>query len=192
LAVLTAAPAAPTSPRTFAQLSAHHKDAWVITWEQKAGRERYDEAKVDHIIQTQLLRGGAFESLTVCRFPHGSLGLELEWYHKYLRAATGKNFSMEDLNQIADRVLNLIRAFWVREYGSMWSRDLDVPPMRWFKEPLTEGHLKGAVLDLEKYNAMLDIYYIKRGWDENGVPKKETLEKLGLADVASQLILSSG
>jgi aldehyde:ferredoxin oxidoreductase len=62
--------------------------------------------------------------------------------------------------------------------------------MRWFKEPLTDGPLKGAVLDLEKYNTMLDLYYKKRGWSKNGVPTKETLEKLGLADVASQLTSS--
>ncbi len=171
-------------------IGAHHKDAWIITWEQKTGREKYDEAKVDHLIQTQLLRGGVFEALTVCRFPHGSLGFEMEWYQKYLRASTGVNFSMEQLNQVGDRILTLIRAFWVREYGEKWSWRLDVPPMRWFKEPLTEGPLKGAVLDIEKYDAMLDIYYQKRGWDKNGVPKKETLEKLGLADVASQLMLS--
>jgi aldehyde:ferredoxin oxidoreductase len=171
-------------------IGAHHKDAWIITWEMKYGRDKYDEAKVDHLIKTQLLRGGAFEALTVCRFPHGSLGLEMEWYHKYLRTATGQDFSMDRLNQISDRILTLIRAFWVREYGKEWSRSLDVAPMRWFKEPLTEGPLKGAVLDLEKYNSMLDIYYQKRGWSKNGVPTKETLEKLGLADMASQLNLS--
>ena len=168
-------------------IGAHHKDAWVITWEIKAGREKYDAEKVDHIIQTQLLRGGAFEALTVCRFPNGSLGLGFEWYQKYLQASTGHNFSLDQINQISDRILNLIRAFWVREYGDKWSREMDVPPMRWFKEPLTEGPLKGSVLDLEKYNAMLDIYYQKRGWNKNGVPTKETLGKLGLADSASYL-----
>jgi aldehyde:ferredoxin oxidoreductase len=168
-------------------IGAHHKDAWLITWEIKAGREKYDDQKVDHLIQTQLLRGGAFEALTVCRFPNGSLGFELEWYQKYLQASTGHNFSMEQINEIGDRILNLIRAFWVREYGTKWSRDLDVPPMRWFKEPLTDGPLKGSVLDYEKYNAMLDIYYQKRGWTKSGVPTKETLERLGLADAASQL-----
>jgi aldehyde:ferredoxin oxidoreductase len=171
-------------------IGAHHKDAWVITWEIKTDREKYDEEKVNHLIQTQLLRGGVFEALTVCRFPHGSLGFEFEWYLKYLQASTGQNFTMEQLNQIGDRILTLIRAFWVREYGSNWSRDLDVPPMRWFKESLTTGPLKGAILDLEKYNKMLDIYYQNRGWNKNGVPTKETLEKLGLADVTSQLALS--
>jgi aldehyde:ferredoxin oxidoreductase len=171
-------------------IGAHHKDAWIITWEMKYGRENYDETKVDHLIKTQLLRGGAFEALTVCRFPHGSLGLELEWYHKYLRAATGQDFPMDKLNLISDRILTLIRAFWVHEYGEKWSRSLDVPPMRWFKEPLTDGQLKGSVLNFEKYSSMLDIYYQKRGWSQNGVPTKETLERLGLADVASQLTLS--
>jgi aldehyde:ferredoxin oxidoreductase len=171
-------------------IGAHHKDAWIITWEIKAGREKYDAEKVDHLIKTQNLRGGAFEAFTVCRFPNGSLGFEFEWYQKYLQASTGHNFSLEQINQISNRILNLIRAFWVREYGPNWSREMDVPPMRWFKEPLTKGSLKGSVLDYEKYNAMLDIYYQKRGWDKNGVPTKETLEKLGLADAASQLTLS--
>lgn len=168
-------------------IGAHHKDAWLITWEIKAGRTSYDDAKVQHLINTQLIRGGLFEALGVCRFPYNSLGFGLEWYHKYLKASTGVNFSLERINEISDRILNLVRAFWVREYSEKWSRDLDVPPMRWFKQPLSEGTLKGAMLDLDKYNAMLDSYYQKRGWDKNGVPTKETLQKLGLGDAAKQL-----
>ena len=168
-------------------IGAHHKDAWLITWEIKAGRANYDSAKVDRLIETQLIRGGVFEALTVCRFPYNQLGFELEWYQKYLEAATGVEFSLEQLNQIGDRVLNLIRAFWVREYREKWSRELDVPPMRWFKEPLTQGALKGSVLDLDKYKVMLRAYYEKRGWDEQGVPKQSTLERLGLAEEAKQL-----
>ncbi len=168
-------------------IGAHHKDAWLITWEIKAGRTNYESAKVEFLIKTQLIRGGLFEALGVCRFPYNSLGFELEWYHKYLRAATGIDFSLERLNETSDRILCLIRAFWVREYGEKWSRELDVPPMRWFKEPLTEGTLKGSVLDLERYNVMLDDYYEKRGWNHDGVPTKATLEKLGLGDVAQRL-----
>ncbi len=161
-------------------IGAHHKDAWVITWEIQEGREAYNERKVDRLIQNQILRGGVFEALGVCRFPYNSLGLELEWYLKYLHAATGLEFSLEQLNQIGDRILNIVRAFWVREYGEKWSRNMDVPPMRWFKEPLPEGSLKGSMLNREKYNDMLSVYYEKRGWDERGIPKASTLERLGL------------
>ncbi|MGA3289254.1 MAG: aldehyde ferredoxin oxidoreductase family protein [Candidatus Bathyarchaeia archaeon] len=168
-------------------IGAHHKDAWLITWEIKVGRENYDSGKVDRLIETQLIRGGLFEALTVCRFPYNQLGFELEWYQKYLRAATGIEFSFEQLNQISDRILNLIRAFWVREYKEKWTRDLDVPPMRWFKEPLTEGALKGSVLDIDKYNGMLSAYYKRRDWDERGIPTQSTMERLGLTEEAKQL-----
>ncbi len=169
-------------------IGAHHKDAWVITWEIKAGRDTYDGGKVDHLIGNQLVRGGLFEALTVCRFPYNSLGLELDWYLKYLRAATGVEFSLEQLNQISERILALIRAFWVREYGKDWRRERDIPPTRWFKEPLAaDGALKGAALDYEKYNMMLSAYYMKKGWDERGIPKKSTLSKLNLAEEAQQL-----
>ncbi len=168
-------------------IGAHHKDAWLITWEIQVGRSNYDSAKVDHLIDTQLIRGGLFEALTICRLPYNSLGFELEWYQKYLKAATGVEFSMQQLNEISDRILTLIRAFWVREYGEKWSRELDVPPVRWFKEPLTEGPLKGSKLDIEKYNNMLNAYYEKRGWDERGIPKPSTLARIGLEKEGKQL-----
>jgi aldehyde:ferredoxin oxidoreductase len=59
--------------------------------------------------------------------------------------------------------------------------------MRWFNEPLTEGASKGAKLDLEKYNVMLDAYYAKKGWDQMGVPKQSTMERLGLSQEARQI-----
>jgi aldehyde:ferredoxin oxidoreductase len=80
----------------------------------------------------------------------------------------------------------LIRAFWVREYG-WWSREMDTPPKKWFKQPLSRGPLKGAHLDYDSYNKLLDYYYEIRGWDARGVPTRETLERLGLSYVAEQL-----
>jgi aldehyde:ferredoxin oxidoreductase len=159
----------------------------VIGWEIEQGRGGYSEEKAEKVVEFQRLRGGIFESLVLCRFPHVALGLELEWYPKFLYAATGMELSWTTLNSIADRTLNLIRAFWVREFGKNWTKEMDVPPARWFKEPLTKGPLKGAKLDRQKYNVLLSKYYRKRGWDENGIPKKNTLKKLGLSDVASQL-----
>lgn len=181
--------AAPCMALAFgtSSIGAHHKDAWILTWEIKNGRVNYNSEKVDKLIETQLIRGGLFEALTVCRFPFNQLGFELEWYRKYLKAATGIDFSLEQLNEISNRILNLIRVFWVREYGEKWNRNLDVPPLRWFKEPLTQGALKGSMLDLEKYHVMLSSYYDKRGWSENGIPEKLTLERLGLAEETKQL-----
>jgi len=62
-----------------------------------------------------------------------------------------------------------------------------VPPARWFEEPPTKGPYKGTTLDRQGYEQMLTQYYQARGWDERGVPRRSTLESLGLADVAQKL-----
>ena len=165
---------------------AHHKDAWVISWEVKYGRENYDQTKVDKIIELQRLRT-IFEALTTCRLPWVEVGFELDWYPRYLKAATGLTLTMEDLYPVADRIYSLARAFWVREFGQNWSSNMDMVPNRWFTEPLTKGPFKGAKLDKSKYVAMLQMYYKKRGWDTRGIPTKSTLNKLGLSDVTQEL-----
>jgi aldehyde:ferredoxin oxidoreductase len=167
-------------------IGAHHKDAWVISWEVKTGRDSYNAEKVDKIIELQRTRA-VFECLTVCRFPWVELGFELEWYPRLLHAATGLEMSWDNLNTVADRVFNLTRAFWMREYGKKWTSETDVPPARWFEEPLTKGTLKGRKLNRSRYNDMLQMYYRKRGWDTNGIPTKSTLKMLGLEDVVGQL-----
>jgi aldehyde:ferredoxin oxidoreductase len=168
-------------------IGAHHKDAWVISWEVKTGRESYSAEKVDKVIELQRIRGGVFECLTVCRLPWIEVGLELEWYPKFLHAATGMEITWEGLNVVADRVFNLTRAFWIREYGKNWSIEMDVPPARWFEEPLTKGPLKGSKLEKDKYKTMLQTYFKRRGWDGRGIPTKTTLKGLGLEEVAKQL-----
>ncbi|HLN44104.1 MAG TPA: aldehyde ferredoxin oxidoreductase family protein [Candidatus Sulfotelmatobacter sp.] len=168
-------------------VGAHHKDAWIVGWEVQYGRENYDEEKINHLIELQRLRGGVFEMLVLCRFPNNQLGLELEWYPKFLKAATGMELSWATLYQIAERTSHLIRAFWVREFGKNWTRSMDMPPNRWFKEPLGKGKMKGRKLDKDRYDTMLSKYYNKKGWDNRGIPKKNTLKKYGLTEVANQL-----
>jgi aldehyde:ferredoxin oxidoreductase len=170
-------------------IGAHHKDAWVLGWELTHDRSGYGEEKAAKVIEFQNTRG-AFECLGVCRFPLVNLGFDREWYPKYLKAATGKQFSWDRLNTITETVFNLVRAFWVRECPTCWTSDMDVPPQRWFSEPLSQGPLKGSKLEHEKYYALLQCYYRQRGWNTQGIPTKATLERLGLADVAASLNVS--
>lgn len=170
-----------------AATGAHHKDAWIIGWEIKHGRGSYDEVKVDKIIELQRIRGGIFECLTTCRLPWAQVSFNLDWYPKFLKAATGISITLEDMYAVADRVYSLIRAFWVREFGKQWKSSMDMAPVRWFTEPLTKGALKGTRLDLTGYENMLKLYYTKRGWDRRGIPTESTLNLLGLQDVVKQL-----
>ncbi len=180
--------AAPAMALAYATspIGAHHKDAWVISWEVKVGRLEYTREKAEKVIELQRLRGGLFEVLTVCRLPWVEVGLPLDYYPKLFKAATGIAYTLQDFYTVADRIYALIRAFWIREYGH-WKREYDYPPPRWFDEPLTKGKFAGAKLDRDGYEKMLNWYYEARGWDSEGVPKRETLEKLGLGYVVPTL-----
>ncbi len=126
--------------------------------------------------------GGLFETIVTCRFPWVEVGLELDWYFRLFRAATGMDMNMETLSTISNRIYTLIRAFWVREYGH-WDRAYDTPPQKWFKRPLSRGGplRGGAKLDYDGYQRLLNWYYeLRGGWDERGgIPRKETLIRLG-------------
>ncbi len=168
-------------------IGGHHKDAWVISWETSFGRKSYSETKVDKVLEFQRIRGGMFEGLVTCRLPWIELGFELDWYPRFLRAATGIEMTLNDIFHIADRVYTLMRAFWVREFKAEWSSAQDYPPLRWFNEPLTKGPYKGATLDRDGYEVMLQGYYQRRGWDRRGVPTETTLKRLGLGYAAQEL-----
>jgi aldehyde:ferredoxin oxidoreductase len=159
-------------------IGAHHKDAFVTAWE-LPNRFSYGRDKVDKLIELQNIRGGWFEAMTVCRFPWVELGFGLDWYPKFMEAATGKTFSDGDIRELGDRFYALMRLYWVRETGG-WSREMDIPPARWFQDPFAEGELAGSKLDRAQYEQMLSWYYESRGWDENGVPTDETVKGLGL------------
>ncbi|UCH58015.1 MAG: aldehyde ferredoxin oxidoreductase family protein [Candidatus Bathyarchaeota archaeon] len=169
-------------------IGAHHKDAWVISWEISSGkRAEYGPEKADKVIEFQRIRGGMFESLVACRFPWIELGFELDHYPPYFEAATGVKMSLDDFWALGDRVYALIRAFWVREFGGKWDRHMDYPPKKWFDEPLTKGALKGKHLDMEKYDGLLQVYYERRGWDDRGIPTKATMKKRKLEKEAAEL-----
>ncbi|MGC9091067.1 MAG: aldehyde ferredoxin oxidoreductase family protein [Fervidicoccaceae archaeon] len=172
-------------------IGAHHKDAWIISYEVSTDRFSYSREKVERVVYLQNVRGGLFESLTVCRLPWVELGLDLQYYLRMMKHATGIDWSMDDIAMVSQRIYSLIRAFWIRERGS-WRRELDYPPIRWFKQPLTRGSLAGKKLDLQSYDKMLSMYYEIRGWDERGIPRKETLSSLGLDFVAPSLEASVG
>lgn len=63
--------------------------------------------------------------------------------------------------------------------------DDDNPPKFW--EPLPSGPYKGKTLDRKAFEETRMQYFNAVGWDENGVPKPETLKKLNLEDVEKKL-----
>jgi len=93
---------------------------------------------------------------------------------EYLNAATGADYTLEELMQAGERIINAERLF-LNQAG--FTRKDDSLPDRLTKTPAPTGPAKGLVCQLDK---MLDDYYEVQGWTDDGIPKKEILEKLGL------------
>ncbi len=165
-------------------IGAHHKEAWVITYELKeTPRDSYGIEKARKVIELQRIRGGLFEFIVSCRFPWVELGWDLNHYAGYFRMATGLDWSLDDLCRVGDRIYALMKAFWAREFPN-WSRKMDYPPPSWF-DPANadkEGVIAGKVLDVEQYDRLLSLYYNLRGWDERGIPTRRTFQDLELGD----------
>jgi len=102
-----------------------------------------------------------------------------EEFSKLIRLATGMEFSKAQLMETGERIYTLERLFNLREN---FSRKDDALPERYFREPTPIGLpiAKGKKIDRERFEKMLDEYYALHDWDRDGVPKKETLERLKL------------
>ncbi|HRD01279.1 MAG TPA: aldehyde ferredoxin oxidoreductase family protein [Candidatus Saccharicenans sp.] len=170
-------------------LGGHHKDSWVITFEIKqTKRDSYGPEKAAKVIELQRIRGGLFEFIVACRFPWIELGWPLEHYPEYFNRVTGLTWSLDDFWKISDRIYALMKFFWVREFPD-WDRTRDYPPMIWFDPSNADkdGPIAGKILELDKFNQLLDHYYEQRGWDERGIPTKKTAEALDLKDEMAEV-----
>jgi len=113
-------------------------------------------------------------SLCVCKFMHFG-GLTLTDMLEWLNAATGWGCSMEEFLKTGERIFTLQRQVDIK-YG-VTKKD-DILPKRIF-EPAKKGARAGKAP--MPFKPALDRYYKIRGWDEQGIPKKEKLEELGLS-----------
>jgi aldehyde:ferredoxin oxidoreductase len=170
-----------------APIGAHHREAWIITFEIKfTTRESYGPEKAAKVIELQRIRGGMFESIVACRFPWIELGWGIENYPKYFNTVTGLNWTVDDFWKVGDRIYSMIKLNFLREFPNV-TREADYPPAVWF-DPAnadTEGPIAGKVLEVEKYDGLLQHYYDQRGYDKRGIPTKATLDKLDLGQEAA-------
>jgi aldehyde:ferredoxin oxidoreductase len=120
------------------------------------------------------------DSIGFCRFltvfssPHAP---QYEQFSKLMTLSTGLVLTPKELKTTGERIYTLERTMLVKDG---MTRKEDTLPKRYFDEPISEGPAQGEVILLEAFDKMLDEYYRLHGWDERGIPKKESLKKLGL------------
>jgi len=124
-----------------------------------------------------------------------------------LSAVVGRDIDQRQLNRFAERCFNLYRAILLRE-GRRGRAD-DTLPEFFFVERdemiadvfgMHNPNLylpgagddvisrKGKAVDRDRFEKLKDEYYQLRGWDvQTGLPKRETLQDLDLAEVIAPL-----
>jgi aldehyde:ferredoxin oxidoreductase len=136
----------------------------------------------------------AVDCLGICKYHTVFLGATLpsfEDWPKVLYYNTGLEFSPREIWDIAERCNMIERLFNLRE--GLQREDLkkgDMLNHRYFDEPCRRGapDVVGRVIDLEKFKKMVNEFYEYKGLDREGVPKPETLKRLGLEKEPSHLL----
>lgn len=114
------------------------------------------------------------DSLVLCRFNNYYAGNEMS--AELINAATGWDFTAEEVRWLGLRIVNLLRAFNVR-HGH--TRELDAPSLRYGSTPIDGPHMGKSIAPV--WDEMLSRYYELMGWDRNtGKPLPDTLMSLGL------------
>ena len=122
------------------------------------------------------------DSIGICKFQTVFCAVNApkwEEFSKLIQLATDMRLTKVQLMNVGERIYTIERMFNLREG---FSRKDDTLPERYFTEPTPTGLpiARGKKIDRDRFEKMLDEYYALHGWDENGAPKKETLERLGL------------
>ncbi len=142
--------------------------------------------KIAFALKTQYNYSAA-DTISVCQFVFGP---SWQMYGPQemadlMRAATGWDVDVDEIQAIGRRRLNLMRAFNAREG---LNRDQDTLPKKLFKKALEGGRTDGAILENEELQDGLAMYYEQAGWDPaSGTPTRATLEEVGLNWAADEL-----
>ncbi len=111
------------------------------------------------------------DSMGLCLFTSFAMGAPD--YAAILNAATGTNYTPEELLLVGERIYNIERLF--NKEAGMKPED-DCLPKRLTEEPISNGPSKGEISHI---TITLPEYYSARGW-ENAFPTQATLVRLGL------------
>ncbi|MBD3188769.1 aldehyde ferredoxin oxidoreductase [Candidatus Bathyarchaeota archaeon] len=144
--------------------------------------ENEPEKRAAAIIGTENLYA-VIDSYIICKFTRGIYKDTGEMASVY-EMVTGHPFDEGTLLKTGERILNLSKAFNIREG---WTRDDDTLPKRMFTEPQTKGPSKGVVVDRKGFESIKDHYYKQRGWDSKGIPTDKKLKELDLDFVIGKL-----
>ncbi len=138
-----------------------------------------NQEKVRYAMRTQGAYS-AMDSINVCQFVYGPAWhlYDMEQLSLTINAVTGWDVTVDELQELGERRVNLLRAFNAREGIG---REQDTLPEKMFKKALKGGPTNDVKIDRQEWAEMMDHYYRLSEWDlTTGNPTLEKLESLGI------------
>jgi aldehyde:ferredoxin oxidoreductase len=125
------------------------------------------------LVKRWINQRGFQNSVGLCSF----MGYDLHAQREIVAAATGWDFSIFEIEEIGERVIDMARCF---NYRCGFRAQDDAPPSR-FYEPVDNGPNEGTFIPEEVMAQALGVYYDMMGWDhETGAPLPWKLHEMGL------------
>ncbi len=118
----------------------------------------------------------------VCKFSRGLM--VDEGLLELVNAVTGFEMGLDEFLRVGERTYNLSKLFNIK---NGFTREDDKLPDRVFKDEVLYGPTEGETISRREFEQELDRYYDVRGWDEKGVPMKNTLKRLDLTEEVEEL-----
>jgi aldehyde:ferredoxin oxidoreductase len=134
------------------------------------------------------MSGAVFtDSAVFCNFCY--YGVPQSVVFDFAKAVTGFPITIENWRrETGPRIVTLQKVLGLLGGPDVtWEpiKDDDNPPR--FYEPLPNGPFKGKTTDKKIVGEKLQKYFETLGWDNRGIPTKETLKKLGLSDCETSM-----
>jgi aldehyde:ferredoxin oxidoreductase len=148
-----------------------------------------NEEKVRFTLITQYVYS-CLDSLSVCQFVFGPTYqlYSLSQLAEAVNAVTGWDVSVDELIQLGERRLNMLRAYNARE--GFDARN-DILPKKLFM-PLVGGVSDGYKITEDEVARAIQHYYVLAGWNkDSGIPTRAKLQELGLEWIADQIGITS-
>jgi len=170
--------------------SAFLKDLAPLGWTQALWEGDCSSSKAEQFLLLQRV-WGLYAVLDLCIFtmPPGRT-FSIQDVVDLVCASTGWDVELDELLDVADRGIQLARLFNLR--CGKTAAD-DALPLRFF-QPLEDSHAARAETGIprDEFRGLVADYYRMVGWDNSGIPTRDTLERLGLGWASEQSEYSEG
>lgn len=163
------------------------ENARQVAGSAQAADPRLSEGKAAYVRHNED-QNGLGDIVGVCTWMTSFMGLPITVEHMadLISIGFGRPVTPEALFEAVARTRHLQRAYEIREG---MTRAHDALPKRFYQQIKPEvASASRVALSPEELERLKDDYYRLRGWDvQTGAPRRETLERCGLKEVADDL-----